>query len=258
MAFQSTLKETPFKIVYSRDPPSIRSYEPGETRIAAVAQHMADRDAFLEDVRARLEQAQAIYKRFYNKHHRDVTFPVCDWVWLRLRHRAPASLQVKTSSKLRPRFFGSYKIVTIISPVAYKLELPPRARLHDVFHVGLLKPFKGTPPDAPPALPPIHHGTIILEPKSGVRARVTRGVRYLLVRWKGEPPASATWEEANSFAARFPQFQLKDELLLEGGRDVMWGRRHYNRRNRAGAGQGQPSQSGLVRIRFSLLGICLN
>lgn len=122
MAFQSTLKETPFKIVYSRDPPSIRSYEPGETRIAAVAQHMADRDAFLEDVRARLEQAQAIYKRFYNKHHRDLTFPVCDWVWLRLRHRAPASLQVKTSSKLRPRFFGSYKIVTIISPVPTSLN----------------------------------------------------------------------------------------------------------------------------------------
>jgi hypothetical protein len=58
----------------------------------AVAQNMADRDKFLADVRARLEQAQAVYKRFYDKHHHKVTFTVGDWVWLHLRHRAPTSL----------------------------------------------------------------------------------------------------------------------------------------------------------------------
>jgi hypothetical protein len=33
----------------------------------------------------------------------------------------------------------------------------------------------------------------------------------------------ATWELVDDFKARFPDFQLEDELFLEGGRDVMVG-----------------------------------
>jgi hypothetical protein len=53
--FQSSLRETPFRVVYGHDPLTIRSYEPGETRVAAVAQEMEDPAAFLDDVRYRLE-----------------------------------------------------------------------------------------------------------------------------------------------------------------------------------------------------------
>jgi hypothetical protein len=73
-AYQSSLHETPFRVVYGRDPPSIRSYEPGETRVAAVAQEMEDRAAVLDDVRYRLEQAQAVQKKHYDKHHRQVSY----------------------------------------------------------------------------------------------------------------------------------------------------------------------------------------
>ncbi|WVZ82069.1 LOW QUALITY PROTEIN: hypothetical protein U9M48_029376 [Paspalum notatum var. saurae] len=116
---------------------------------------MADRDDMPADAHARLEQAQSVYKRFYDKHHRDVRFAVGDWVWLRLRHRAPASARRRQP---RPRFYGPYRIAEVINEVAYRPELPPRARLHDVFHVGLLNRFVGSPPSAPPALPSVHHG----------------------------------------------------------------------------------------------------
>lgn len=56
-AFQTALKDTPFKIVYGRDPPTIRSYEAGDTRVAAVAKSMAGHDELLADVRYRLQQA---------------------------------------------------------------------------------------------------------------------------------------------------------------------------------------------------------
>ena len=56
-AFQTALKNTPFRIVYGHDPSSIRSYEPGETRVAVVAQRMAEWDELLVDVRYLLEQA---------------------------------------------------------------------------------------------------------------------------------------------------------------------------------------------------------
>jgi hypothetical protein len=73
-AYQSSLRETPFRVVYGRDPPSIPSYEPGETRVAAVATTMEERAEFLEDIRHRLEQAQAVQKRYYDRAHRSVSF----------------------------------------------------------------------------------------------------------------------------------------------------------------------------------------
>jgi hypothetical protein len=44
--YQTSLRDTPFRVVYGRDPSSIRSYGPGETRVAAVAQDMEAREAF--------------------------------------------------------------------------------------------------------------------------------------------------------------------------------------------------------------------
>lgn len=69
-AYQTSLQDTPFRVVYGRDPPTLRSYELGETRVAAVAKNMADCDEFLADVCYRLEQAQADQKRHYDKLHR--------------------------------------------------------------------------------------------------------------------------------------------------------------------------------------------
>jgi transposase InsO family protein len=83
-AYQTSLRDTPFRVVYGRDPPSIRSYEPGETRVAAVAQAMEACEAFLADVRYRLEQAQASQKLHYDRKHRQVSYQVGDWALLRL------------------------------------------------------------------------------------------------------------------------------------------------------------------------------
>jgi hypothetical protein len=180
-AYQSSLRETPFKVVYGRDPSSIRSYEPSQTRVAAVAQNMAHRDEFVADVRYRLEQAQAVQKAHYDRVHHAVSYAVGDWVWLRLRHRAPASLPGVTKGKLKPHFYRPYSISKLINDVVVRLALPERACLHDVFHVGLLKKFVGTPPDTPPLLPPVHNGAAVLEPERAVRARLARGVHQILI-----------------------------------------------------------------------------
>ena len=77
-AYQASLRDTPFRVVYGRDPPSIRSYEPGDTRVAAVAKSMEEREEFLSDIRYCLEQAQALQKKHYDKTHRDVSYQVGD------------------------------------------------------------------------------------------------------------------------------------------------------------------------------------
>lgn len=179
-------------MVYGCDPPSIHSYEPGETRVAAVARDMEDCDAFLADVRHRLEQAQAVQKRHYDKHHRHVSYAIGDWVLLRLHQRAALSLPQATSGKLKARFVGPYRVIELVNAVAVRLALPSQARLHDVFHVSMLKKFIGTPPSSPPPLSDIKHSAVIPAPERVTQTRLARGVYQVLVHWRGESASVAS------------------------------------------------------------------
>jgi hypothetical protein len=250
-AYQSSLRDTPFRVVYGRDPPSIRSYEPGDTRLPAVAKSMAEREEFLADVKGRLEQAQATQKLFYDRHHRQVSYQVGDWALLRLRQRSASSLPQAAAGKLKPRFCGPYRVIELINDVAVRLALPAGARIHDVFHVGLLKKFRGEPPAATPPLPPLRHGALDPEPARAVRYRVVGGVPQALIQWQGATAASATWEDTAAFRAKYPAFQLEDELVLGGEGDVMFGRTYTRRRRARDVRRAQERAEQLANIHAS-------
>jgi hypothetical protein len=132
--------------------------------------------------------------------------------------------------KLRPRYAGPFKIIERIGPVAYRLQLPAKARLHDVFHVGLLKPYNyiGAPSTGPVVLPPVQDGRLLPAPDQVLRAHLRWGAWRLLVKWQGLPEDDATWELLEELKALYPDVQLEDELFAEAGRDVMTGL-HYSR-----------------------------
>jgi hypothetical protein len=77
-----------------------------------------------------------------------------------LQHRTAAGIILLKNSKLSPRYFDDYKVVERIGDVAYRLQLPPKAYIHDVFHVTLLKKFNGVPPTDTVPLPPIQHSQV--------------------------------------------------------------------------------------------------
>jgi hypothetical protein len=194
---------------------------------------MAEHDAFIADVRLLLEQAQAVAKATYDRSHHPLQFAVGDWVWIHLHHKSHGSPTEATRGKLRQRFFGPYQITEKINDVAFRLALPPRSRLHNAFHVVLLKKYVGQPPQVPPQQPLTQNGAIVAVLAKALKARLCRCVCQILLQWQGLPP-SVSWEDLLAFQEQYPSFQLEDKLLLEGS-DVMWGK-HYVHRAKKVAG----------------------
>jgi hypothetical protein len=150
-----------------------------------------------------------------------VLFQEGDWVWLKLQQRTTVGVTLATHSKVGPKYYGPYKILQKIGSVAYKLQLPSRARIHDVFQVSLLKRYDGPLPDQVVPLPAILHGKVLPSPEKIVRARLNRGVWELLVKWAGRSDANTTWEQLEDFKQQFPHVELTGELFVSEGGNVV-------------------------------------
>ena len=108
---------------------------------------------------------------------------------------------IKTSrpaKKLDDKRFGPFPVERIISPTAIHLSLPPTWKIHPVFHVSKLRPFKEDRllhPDAYTRPPPdIIDGVDQYEVETILDSRLRgRGLQYL-VHWKGYPHEDNTWE----------------------------------------------------------------
>ena len=68
-----------------------------------------------------------------------MSFKKGDMVYLKLQPYRHKSLAVRPNEKLAPRFYGPFEVEDKVGLVAYKLCLPPSARIHPVFHVSQLK-----------------------------------------------------------------------------------------------------------------------
>jgi hypothetical protein len=162
-------------------------------------------------------------KRYYDDHHRELELAVGDWVWLCLLHCPTHSLEHRPKGKLGPRYAGPFQVLARIGQVAYSLQLPEGTWLHDVFHVGLLNPFKGDPSSTPPPVPPVQDDRLLPAPEHVLRAQLRRGAWHVLMKWQGLPADEATWEPLQHFKDLYSDVQLEDELFEEVGRYVMTG-----------------------------------
>ena len=81
-------------------------------------------------------------KSYVDLKRRDIAYEVGDKVFLKVSSWRKI-LQFAKKRKLSPRFIGSYEVLERIGPVAYLLALPPElAKLHNVFHVSMLRRFR--------------------------------------------------------------------------------------------------------------------
>ncbi|KAJ0043681.1 hypothetical protein Pint_18477 [Pistacia integerrima] len=78
-------------------------------------------------------------KKFANIKRTERSFNIGDLVYLRLQLYKLQLVVQRRNLKLSPRFYGPYQVLKKIGTVAYRLELPPEAKIHPMFHVSFLK-----------------------------------------------------------------------------------------------------------------------
>jgi hypothetical protein len=93
----------------------------------------------------------------------------------------------------------------VISPTAYKLELPPTFKIHPVFHVSLLKHYHETPenfirPTPPPSKYIPETNQEEFEVETILDKRIIRRKPQYLVKWMHYPLHDATWEPLENLA----------------------------------------------------------
>ncbi|CAM8906125.1 unnamed protein product [Rhodiola kirilowii] len=224
-AWHSGTQLTPYEAVYGRPPPAILDYEPHSSSIAAVDDLLRSRTEILQHLRTNLLRAQQRMTQQANLHRTDTEFAVHDWVLLRLQPYRQTSLRPRRSPKLAKRFYGPFQITARIGPVAYRLALPPAARIHDVFHVSLLKRCKGGPPFPHIEWPDSFSGShLILTPERVLASRTIQRHGSLIpqvrILWKGQHIDNSTWEDITDLQSDYPEFNLEVEVSAEGGSNV--------------------------------------
>ena len=133
--------------------------------------------------------------------------------------------------KLSPRFIGPYEILERVGPVVYRLALPPKsAKLHDVFHVSMLRRYRSDPSHILPVqdIQVQEDFTFDEEPKAildrEIRQLWNKQVPLVKVLWKHHGMEEATWEPESTMRVQYPQLissgNYEDEIYIKGGRIV--------------------------------------
>src|ERR1700761_3749250 len=129
-------------------------------------------------------------------------YQVGDQVWLEGHHLRTN----QPTAKLAPRRHGPFKVIQVMSPVNYRLELPTQWSIHPVFHTDLLTPYRETPTHGrnyqrPP--PELVDGEEEYEVEKILDSRHfgRRHKKQYLIKWKGYPDSENQWVDATDVFA---------------------------------------------------------
>lgn len=67
-------------------------------------------------------------------------------------------------------------MLQLIGAVTYKLQLLVGVCLHGIFHVWLLKPYRGEQSTGPGLLPATKHGRAYPQPAEVIKSQLARGI----------------------------------------------------------------------------------
>ena len=141
-SFQSSIGMAPYKALYGRKcrTPMCQT-ELNEHKV--IGPNIAkDTKEKVQIIQKRLKATSNLQKSYADLKRIDIAYEVGDKVFLKVSSWGKL-LWFGKKGKLSPRFIGPYEILEQIGPVAYRLALPPElAKLHNVFHVSMLRRYR--------------------------------------------------------------------------------------------------------------------
>ena len=174
-----------------------------ETKLEAVDSFVSRVQNVWNHAKKNLMQSVRMQAKYYNEKHREVEYNVGDLVLL-----SSKNLSFKgVPTKLKKKFVGPFEIVEKIGTQTYRLKLPDTWRIHNVFHISLLKKWK-TAMYRMEANEPIDELEAVNEPRFEVERilqwqKASRtGRKEYLTLWTGYPIEEATWEPEEHFDDR--------------------------------------------------------
>ncbi|KAJ9514191.1 hypothetical protein QJQ45_002279 [Haematococcus lacustris] len=208
-AWQESVRSTPFYLNYG--------YHPRLAELLDLPQKVPQAHDFVKGMKRAVEQArqclaraQKRMKSYQDNKRREALYLPGDMVLLSTQNMRGKANQPGVR-KLKPRYVGPFNVQYMVGKAAVKLWLPDEwSRLHDVFHVSLVKPYRTDASGAVPGLagpPPVQwldgepQYTVEkvvghrLEPSKGKRKGKCKKRRLeFLVKWQGHGDEHNTWE----------------------------------------------------------------
>ncbi|GAU13119.1 hypothetical protein TSUD_174190 [Trifolium subterraneum] len=220
--YHVSIGKTPFEVVYGRQAPKLTRFLSNETKVAAVALELKDRDEALSQLKLHLLRAQQQMKKYADKSRRDINFEVGEWVFLKLRPHRQQSVVKRVYQKLAARFYGPFQIVEKLGEVAYRLQLPEQSKIHPIFHVSLLKKAVGNysvQGTLPSGMDDVETELHYPEEVMGSRVTMREGslIPQSLIKWQNRSIEDVTWEDNEVLRGQFPDFILEVKDTINDG-----------------------------------------
>eukprot|EP00253_Pinus_taeda_P030099 PITA_30099 len=138
--YHTSTQMSPFEVLYGRKCRTPASWGAPEDKLSLGPEMLKEREDMVKRVRVNLKAAQDRQKNYADQKRRFREFQVGDHVYIRIQAKR-STLQWSGCAKLAPRYCGPFQILARVGSVAYQLALPSHIRVHNVFHVSVLKKY---------------------------------------------------------------------------------------------------------------------